>query len=216
MFIGIELEKGFAKKFQTQLKNEIKAVLSRSLPSAMSVIKKRIATAVKFRISSSPDYQQIAATEFRGQLGLPDASVRLEQIVDAWAEGVTVTYVPSTGAGLGSITIGILKSGYEDVLALPAAEFNYTNKKGRSNTLQWLRWLLLEGSQVIIADFDFREQARGSRTGMGIMVKRRGGGWSVPANLSGLEHDNFATRALQEIEADIDLIIRQELTKVIK
>ena len=170
MFIGIELEKGFAKKFQTQLKNEIKAVLSRSLPSAMSVIETRL----------------------------------------------TVTYVPSTGAGLGSITIGILKSGYEDVLALPAAEFNYTNKKGRSNTLQWLRWLLLEGSQVIIADFDFREQTRGSRTGMGIMVKRRGGGWSVPANLSGLEHDNFATRALQEIEADIDLIIRQELTKVIK
>ena len=46
------------------------------------------------------------------------------------------------------------------------------------------------------------------------MVKRRGG-WKVPAAIAGTENDNFATRALSEIQDNIDIIVRQELTKVL-
>jgi len=92
---------------------------------------------------------------------------------------------------------------------------SYVGRRGQK-TLEWLRWLLLEGGKVIVSDYEYRQGSKrgGSRTGLGIMIKRRGG-WKVPAAIAGIESDNFVTRALSEIQDNIDIIVRQELTKVL-
>jgi hypothetical protein len=210
--IGIELESGFGARFQKEIVREIGLKLSSILPVALGKIRTMLGNVIRERIAASPEYQAISGGRFRGELGLPDGAKRINDIMNIWAEGISVTY--SKGAGtLGMISIGILESSWEDVLGSAEAELTYTSSKG-AKTLEWLRWMLKEGSRVIVNSYDFIPQARSSRTGLGIMVKRRGG-WKVPAQFAGTDNDNFATRALEGIEKDIDIVVRRELTRVI-
>mgnify|MGYP003646261604 FL=1 len=95
-----------------------------------------------------------------------------------------------------------------------AAEFTAQNKRGQGTPLEWLKWLLLEGDRVIVANYRFEPSNKGtSRTGEGIMIKTRGGGWNVPPQFAGVDNDNFATRALEGIQDTIDYFVRQEITK---
>ena len=55
--------------------------------------------------------------------------------------------------------------------------------------------------------YEFSNNPRGSRTGMGIMIAKNKGAWQVPAQFSGTAVDNFATRALDGIEHKIDKIV---------
>ena len=54
------------------------------------------------------------------------------------------------------------------------------------------------------------------RTGMGIMIKRESSAWSVPKAYAGTFNNNFATRALEGMQDEIDILIRREITKAIK
>jgi hypothetical protein len=45
---------------------------------------------------------------------------------------------------------------------------------------------------------------------------RPGGGWRMPPGLSGTANDNILTRALENIEKDIQLIVSKELQRIIK
>jgi hypothetical protein len=47
------------------------------------------------------------------------------------------------------------------------------------------------------------------------MVKRENASWKVPAQAQGTANDNFATRALENIQDEIDVIVRREVTKVL-
>jgi hypothetical protein len=211
--IGIELESGFSAKFQKEVLREIMLKLSGVLPPSLIKIKTMLGNVIRERISMSPEYQAISGGRFRGELGLPDGAKRINDIMNIWAEGISVTYLKSGAGGLGMIDIGILESNWEDVLASAQAELTYTSRKG-SKTLEWLRWMLKEGGRVIVSNYDFLPQSRSSRTGLGIMVKRRGG-WKIPSQFAGTDSDNFATRALAGIEKDIDIVVRRELTRVV-
>jgi len=211
--IGIELDPSFSAKFQKELSREITLKLSSVLPAALAKIKIMLGNVVRERISMSPEYQAISGGRFRGELGLPDGSKKINDIMNIWAEGISVTYLKSTGIGFGTINIGILESSWEDVLSSSQAELTYTSRKG-TKTLEWLRWMLKEGSRAIVSGYEFMPQSRSSRTGLGIMVKRRGS-WKIPTQFAGTDSDNFATRALHGIEKDIDIVVRRELTRVI-
>mgnify|MGYP003660415413 CR=1 FL=1 len=211
--IGIELESGFSAKFKSEVLREITLKLSAVLPSALVKIKTMLGNIIRERISMSPEYQAISGGRFRGELGLPDGARRINDIMNIWAEGISVTYIKAKAGGFGMISIGILESDWEDVLSSSQAELTYTSPKG-AKTLEWLRWMLKEGGRVIVSQYDFVNSSRGSRTGLGIMVKRRGG-WKVPSQFAGTDSDNFATRALAGIEKDIDIVVRRELTRVV-
>tara|TARA_R100001163_G_C5066446_1_gene204856 strand:- start:1301 stop:1963 length:663 start_codon:yes stop_codon:yes gene_type:complete len=213
--LGIKLESGFDTKFLRSIRKEISSALINGGTRAAEVIETRLQQAVIKRITGSPEYAAITQSEFRGELGLPDAAVRLDAIVRKWAEGIMVKFEIARGSLLGLIKIGILEEGYEDVLSMSEATFRYSSKRGEKN-LEWLRWLLLEGGNIIVSDYEYRaENKEGrSRTGLGIMIRRRGG-WKIPQQFAGTEENNFATRALEDIQGDIDIIVRQELTKVL-
>jgi len=91
-----------------------------------------------------------------------------------------------------------------------------TNFEGELIPIDWLRWLLHEGSGAIIRDYTFSSGFhRRSRTGLGIMVET-GGSWQMPPEFAGTASDNFVLRALETIDQEIDNIVRQEITKGIK
>ena len=97
---------------------------------------------------------------------------------------------------------------------MPEAVYAYTSANG-SGVLEWLKWILLGGSGQIIGGFEFSPLASPfSRTGGGLMVA--GGSWSVPPGLSGTATNNILTRALENIQKDIEIVINQELQRVFK
>ena len=212
--LGIELEKNFYSNFAQNVKAEISKKITKAIPRAVATIRSKIQQIVIVKITSSPEYAAIVGSRVRGELGINEAASRMDAIINAWAENIVVTIVPENITGLALIKIGIIQSDYADVLALAEAEMSYTSRRGQKS-LEWLRWLLLEGGRAIVTSYEYSGGSRGgSRTGLGIMIKRRGG-WKVPDAIAGTENDNFATRALSEIQDNIDIIVRQELTKVL-
>ena len=101
------------------------------------------------------------------------------------------------------------------MLSLPQASYV---SESSGLLVEWLRWLLLEGNAVLVKDYFFLNKSGidKSRTGLGIMVEKRSRNWSIPPRFAGTSGDNFATRALSDIDKVIDDIVRQEITKGIK
>ena len=135
-------------------------------------------------------------------------------IIDTWVNNIPVNIKSGTSPLL-TIDIGIIKEDYGDVLSLPEAQYSYTSKQGQG-TIPWLSWLLLEGDKRIVTKYEFSSNPRGSRTGMGIMVHKARGFWQVPPEFSGTSVDNFATRALGNIESVIDKIVEKAVKGALK
>jgi hypothetical protein len=212
--LSVELGSNFRSEFAKNVTAEISKQIVKKIPRAIESIKAKIQQIVIVKITSCPEYAAIVGSNVRGELGINEAAVRMDAIISEWASNIVVTLVPENVGGLALIKIGIIQSDYADVLDLAEAEMSYVSRRGQK-TLEWLRWLLLEGGSVIVSNYEYSETRRGnSRTGLGIMIKRRGG-WKVPAAIAGIESDNFVTRALSEIQDNIDIIVRQELTKVL-
>ena len=102
------------------------------------------------------------------------------------------------------------RNDYSDVISVPEAVF--VTEKGVK--LEWLRWLLLEGDKRIVSNYFFKKSSRG-RAGGGIMAERQNASWGVPSQFAGTENNNFATRALETINDEIDVLVRREIVKVL-
>ena len=145
------------------------------------------------------------------EIGVPDINTRLTSIVQSLANNVRVKIKAASGI---QINIHLLEEDYSDVLSLPEAIYTYTSANG-SGVLEWLKWILLGGSGTIVAGFEFSPLASPfSRTGGGLMVA--GAGWNVPPSLAGTANNNILTRALENIEQDIKVIVNQELQRILK
>jgi len=213
VIVSLKLEPNFDKVFAKNVTQEIRSVLFKSLSSLAKGIERRIQDIVKRRIEQSSEYLAIVGGNLRGQLGLPDGARRIQEIISIWIESITAKGRISKGRLLGSIDIGIFREGWSDVMASPAAILNYTNNQGQTKSLEWLRWLLLEGDKTIVAGFDFVSSKRG-RTGLGVMVESRGGSWKVPAQFTGTDRDNFAIRALVGANKEIEKMAEQEFKRI--
>ena len=205
----LQLEKGFARKFEADVIKEIKKKFRRVGSAIAKRTENAIQALITLRLSGSEAVSSLAGGELRAQFGLVDGETRISSIIEMWAKALNVTYFPMVGK-LGSIVIVMDEAFVNDVINMPIASF--VTEKGTH--LEWLRWLLLEGSAPIVGEYGFKSSPKG-RTGQGIMVKKRGKSWSVPAQFQGIEGNNFVTQALDGIELEIQAIIRREFIKAI-
>ena len=203
----LQLEKGFAQRFEANVIKELKKKFRRVGPSIAKRTEEAIQSLVALRLSSSEVVNSLAGGQLRAEFGLVDGELRISNIIEIWANALNVTYFPMVGK-LGSIVIVMDEAFVNDVINMPIASFVTEN----GSHLEWLRWLLLEGSAPIVGEYGFKSAPRG-RTGQGIMVKKTGKSWSVPAQFQGVENNNFVTEALEGIETEIQGIIRREFVK---
>jgi len=196
------------KKAASDLNKEIQNIVYKNIPKIQNAINDKIEKIVFQRlITGVPTIQGQDVFE----IGVPDINNRLASIIRVASQSIEVKV--SRGKIL-KIDIGILRQDYSDLLSLPESVFTYTSARG-SGILEWLRWLLIEGNGVIVGGFEFSPiPSAFSRTSGGVMTA--GSGWSVPSNLAGSSQNNILTRALQNIEKDIETIIKQELQRIIK
>ncbi len=197
-----------ARKVSSDISRDIAKIVRKSASKIQSSLNSKLEDIIfKRLITGVPN---ISGRDYY-EMGVPDINRRLQSIIRTASQSFKVQVKPTD---LLSIDIGILENDYSELLSLPESIFPYISAKG-SGVLQWLRWILIEGNQPIIRDFEFvATPSRFSRTGGGVML--RGGGWSVPASLVGTAQDNILTRSLQNIEKDIEALVNQELQRILK
>lgn len=168
-------------------------------------------------IEQTPEFHALINRDLLlGELGVPDIDHRLTQMLEAVKRGIVAEVVPVRRQGNdigGGLFIGIIPSELYDILSLP--ESSYQTEKGQ--TIPWLEWLTQMGDRIIVWGYDVSFKGTAikarSRTGLALMVK--GNGWRVPPQFSGVNDDNFFTRAFDVpgVEREIAKIILNEITK---
>ena len=206
---NIKMDGNFASDFNENVVKEISKKVKRESLAIKTNITDQLRKAVREALVSTPEYQSILRGKLKAELGIPNSSSRIMAVIDTWVNNIFVTVKTGTTPLL-LIDIGIIKEDYSDVLSLPQAQYTYKSKRGQGE-IPWLRWLLLEGDKRIITRYEFSNNPRGSRTGMGIMKKKEKGSWQVPPEFSGTSVDNFATRALGNIGNIIDKIVERAI-----
>lgn len=163
-------------------------------------------------IQSQPEYSSLISGELRGQFGLIDPEARLSEILSTIRSGANIVKKPTSVVNSkikGGITFQMVQSDFQDILSLGSSSFVSEN----GSRLDWLKWLLLEGDNVIISDYYFIEGPYpNSRTGMGIMSKFPGSFWRVPPEFAGNINDNWITRGINNVSS----IIEQQLQNAIR
>jgi hypothetical protein len=191
--------------------------IDKAFRGSVSPIRKRIQDLCVALIQDTEEYDSLLSGELLAELGIPDVGRRLRQILEAVRKGVTVTAKAVTVRGknlTGGMEIGMVKSDFEDLVRLPAAQYV---SNGRY-LIPWLEWLLVEGDRIIVLTHEVtftlspEDRAR-SRTGMALM--RPGRGWRVDPRYSGVAADNFITRAFNgsAIADTVAAIVREEIQK---
>ena len=210
----IIVEPNFKTKFPRNVTKEVTTKVKRVAPRIKTRVTEEIRIAVREALVATPEYQSILQGKLRAQLGIPDPNTRIITIIDTWVNNISVKVKTGTSPLL-LIDIGLIRTDYGDVLSLPQATYTYRSKHGQGE-IPWLKWLLLEGDKRIITKYEFSSNPRGSRSGMGIMVRKSRGSWQVPPEFSGTSVDNFATRALGNIESVIDKIVEKAVKDAFK
>ena len=206
---NIKMDGNFASDFNANVVKEISKKVKRESVAIKTSVTDQLRKAVREALVSTPEYQSILQGKLKAELGIPNSDARIMAVIDTWVNNIFVTVKTGTTPLL-LIDIGIIKGDYADVLSLPEAQYTYKSKRGQGE-IPWLRWLLLEGDKRIITRYEFSNNTRGSRTGMGIMKKKEKGSWQVPPEFSGTSVDNFATRALGNIGNVIDAIVERAI-----
>lgn len=201
----IQLDSGFPSEFYHNVVKEITDRIKKEADKIRVTITDRLKKTVRESLIATPEYQSIVQGKLRAELGIPNSSARIIEVIDTWVNNMVVKVKAGKNPFL-QIEIGMVQGDYSDVLSLPAAQYTYSSQRG-GGTIPWLKWLLLEGDKRIITRYEFSNNPRGSRTGMGIMIAKDRGVWQVPPEFSGTSVNNFATRALEGIENKIDRII---------
>jgi len=206
--ISLKLNDNFKNEFDKEVRKELQVYIAKNLRGLALVIKERLREVVTLLIRDSDVYKSIQSLTLLGELGLPDPS-DIDDIIEVWADTVRVKFEKTKE--LGKLEIGIIRSDYFDVLALPSASYTYITENS-GGTIEWLRWLLTEGTSPIVLGYEFKKGPLG-RTGRGVMVEKTGGSWRIPERFAGTEANNFVIRAMADIEGSIDRVVEDVLTK---
>lgn len=206
----LESDSEIRQKILTALLQDVQITFNRSIPQ----IKKEIQDLVIDTIKNSPEYSSLVSGQLRLELGIPDATAKIEELLNIWISNIEVQIKPfkinNTGLS-GGFSINCIKRDFSDVLSSSAAQIE-DNIRGYS--LPWLNWLLLEGGKILVKDHivvigssDF------SRTGEAIMRTSTNGSWRVPPEFAGTSDNNWITRAIDKIDNEITQIFQDNIER---
>jgi len=202
------------RESKAEVKMRIDKAISKTLKKAAAKSKNQmqmqLRTIVSEAIKNSATYQSILNGRLKIELGIPDGHNKLDDIMTEWINSIVVDVNTSGMSKSFLIRVQGIDASYRDVLGVSGA--TQSTEKGES--LEWLRWLLLEGSNIIIMDFEIGDGQ--GRAGSNIMIERRRGGWKVPEQFQGVAQDNFITKALRESQSQIKAVIRNNFIKSVK
>jgi hypothetical protein len=186
------------KKINKAFADELNKSLSKSVPK----IEARIAPLIRSALNASPEITSLRSGILKLEFGLEDDPT--PAIIQAIVDSIQVRFQkidPKTFAG--GFTLVMQPSNFANLLSLSAASQPIDN-----GSLPWLSWLLTAGDSVIIANFgvEFGGFPK-SRTG-GARMAQKAAPYKVNSAFSGTEDDNFITRSIERVSAEIRRIVK--------
>ena len=168
-------------------------------------------TVIKY-IIDRPEYQSLVNGSLRLELGIPDANNKVLELIGFWIQNIRFHFTSPMIAGSkikSSFSIEMIKADFSDILGSDAA---YVYDRVRGYSLQWLEWLLLDGSKTLVPSYNVSVGPNPrSRTGFAIM-RLSSAGWNVPSEFAGTQSDNWITRAIDDADNDIKSILESSLS----
>jgi|694.fasta_scaffold05001_8 hypothetical protein len=199
----LESDATIQKNILESLKSGIKIIMNRGKPKIESAVKAIVIKA----LSASPEIRSLQSGKLRLDFGL-DTDPTTE-IIYAIANSTYVSFkdfqLKMTGTSVG-FNIYVQPTDFQNLFSLPASIV--TTKKGAS--LPWLQWLLTAGDAVIVTSYHVQYgPSPNSRSGGAIMVPK--GLFKVDSAYSGIEENNFITRALERYQDEIAQAVEKNL-----
>ena len=190
--------------------DHINDILNIAMPKITAEIKELVALSLK----EEPEYQSLLSGRLRAEFGLSDTNM-VDNIIDKLVSTIDVSRsrISYNKIGLvGGFTITMMKS--DDMNGLIFTDIaSVISNNGQH--LPWLQWLLLEGNNAIVKNFDVKMGSYSqSRSGMAIMVSSRDN-WRVPPEFVGTISNNWTTRAIDRIEDKIYTLIQDIIEALI-
>lgn len=217
------------KENKNNIKNKILYNISRRLRRSHALVKaskktaERVQVLFRNKMLTSNTYVALSTrSKLVGELGLENPKGKIDAIIETWVNSLRVDLKPTKSKALGikgSFTISMVPSDYSDVLALREASQRATSTTGGGKTelLEWLNWLLIQGDRKIVLGYTVVLRSGAGRTGLAVMVRsRRGKSWGVPAEFAGTKNKNFVTEVLKKMIPAMEKIMVDELTKAIE
>lgn len=210
--IQIQLPSEFI--FRRELLKAVADHLTKTVDKAKSGIVRGIQGVTKTALESSGTYASLLTGDLWHILGLENPRLSVAAVVKAVCDSVQMTNrgVREVGGRLaGGLTIGIVRAGFQEILGI--SEASYISPE-HGYQIDWLRWLLMEGSHLIVADYQYLGilSPEYSRTGLGFMVKSKKG-WRIPEEFAGTDSDNWITKALETLEEPIANVLQREIQR---
>jgi hypothetical protein len=159
------------------------------------IIETRIKEKIAELIWASPETESLISGDLKKHLGIIDAKGTIQEIINMIQNSMELLVEPINYSGTHFSTGGFTRTG--------------------NTNIPWLSWLLFAGNSPLIYGYRIEfnpHNIENSRTGA-IMVKNPGGIWSIPDEHAGTQENNFLTRALTSLENEIDIIIKDEISK---
>lgn len=195
-------------KIEKKIRNSLSVNLNNLFNSKKDLITKRLREECRGWMLEQPELKSLSGSSipyslhslFGLELGSEEGVVN--SIVEAVANSIEVKFTKIDNKLGGGITFYFQPEGFQNLLNLP--EGHVITRKGVD--IHWLDWLLTQGDAVVVAGYRYTPDQYG-RSGIGRM--RSGGSFRVPPSYSGVEGDNFITRALENREREITKIITE-------
>ena len=169
-----------------------------------------IAARAYYWLLDSPEIQSLessAVGSLAAQFGIPLGSQLAVQqkIIEAIVKSIKVDIYKATNTLDGIILdISSQPMDFRNLLNMKEADIDIGHRK-----LNWLRWLLTEGTSIIVVGYRYSPEAGIGRSKGGIMIEK--GNWRVPPEFAGTEENNFITRAFSNREIEISRIVEGAL-----
>jgi len=193
---------------------ELAIYMNKAFNTAIPSISQELKITVKQAIQSQPEYTALVSGQLKYELGINSAS-KIDNIVNIWSNNLSVESkkVTVSGSSLkGSISFGMIKDNYSDVLSSDSASIKDSNT---GSVVPWLYWLLLGGGDILVRDYAVRIGPNPrSRTGNAIMVSSNKN-WRMPSQYVGTADNNWVYRAISSLDSTIEAMIQKKLEQSI-
>lgn len=196
-----------------------KAILNSLLPQTtnymdkvISYIKNNLSSIIIENILSQPEYESLENGVLKAELGIPDASIRVNELINIWVNNIQIDYNSPKIVNnqiKSKFSIKMIRANFKDVLGTTNAEVVDYNT---GSIVPWLRWLLLDGTSILVDNYEvvLGPNYR-SRTGLAIMRKGDNKSWSMPSEFAGTIDNNWITRAIKQSAPQIDRLLKRAL-----
>jgi hypothetical protein len=191
--------------------NALKADLTKKVQASVGKIKQdvkpKISAIILKALNDSNTVQSLLSGKLKDDFGLFGnvVNVTMANITKTISDNIDINIVRSTKSdAILTTTLEILPAeDYAKIISVPGGSI-----PSKGGNVDWLEWLLLRGTQVVIGDFWLFTNAKGfTRSGGNSIMKRIESTprdpFRVDPNYAGTVDDNFITRAIQSASNDI-------------